>query len=118
MCSPPGAPSFNGNPGAPPRATTRVRRFRSSTTALTQWFACEERFGVSPVAHLRNQGWLSPRLSCAHGVWLSPDDMRMLAETGAIVVHNPVSNLRLASGIADVQTMLSVGTAVALGADG
>jgi 5-methylthioadenosine/S-adenosylhomocysteine deaminase len=86
--------------------------------ARSQWFACQQRFGTSPVAHLEARGWLSPRLSCAHGVWLSPDDMQMLADAGAVVVHNPVSNLRLASGIADVQTMLSRGTRVALGADG
>jgi cytosine/adenosine deaminase-related metal-dependent hydrolase len=86
--------------------------------ARSQWFACQERFGMSPVVYLDNQGWLSDRLSCAHGVWLSEDDLRRLAGTGAAVVHNPVSNLRLASGIANLQRLLATGTTVALGADG
>jgi guanine deaminase len=86
--------------------------------ARSQWFACEERFGMSPVAYMGQHGWLSPRLSCAHGVWLSQDDMRQLADAGAVVVHNPVSNLRLASGVAHVQHMLASGATVALGADG
>jgi 5-methylthioadenosine/S-adenosylhomocysteine deaminase len=86
--------------------------------ARSQWFACQERFGMSPVAYLDQQGWLSPRLSCAHGVWLSEDDMARLARAGTVVAHNPVSNLRLASGIANVQQMLASGTRVALGADG
>ena len=86
--------------------------------ARSQWFACQERFGMSPVAYLDERGWLSPRLSCAHGVWLSQDDMARLARAGSVVVHNPVSNLRLASGIANIQQMLASGTRVALGADG
>lgn len=86
--------------------------------ARSQWFACEERFGMSPIAYLEERGWLSTRLSCAHGVWLSQEDMRRLAGAGAVVVHNPVSNLRLASGVANIQQMLASGTSVALGADG
>ena len=86
--------------------------------ARSQWFACQERFGASPIEHFKRQGWLSPRMSCAHGVWLSPDDLRLLADSGAAVSHNPVSNLRLASGIAPLQRMLASGVTVALGADG
>jgi cytosine/adenosine deaminase-related metal-dependent hydrolase len=86
--------------------------------ARSQWFACQERFGTSPVAYLEKRGWLSQRLSCAHGVWLSRDDMDRLTGSGAAVVHNPVSNLRVASGIANLQELLARGTTVALGADG
>ena len=83
-----------------------------------EWFACQERFGTSPIAHFKRQGWLSPRLSCAHGVWLELPDMQLLADSGAAVVHNPVSNLRLGSGVANLQGLLSHGVTVALGADG
>jgi len=86
--------------------------------ARSQWFACEERFGLSPIAYLDERGWLSARLSCAHGVWLSQEDMQRLAAADSVVVHNPVSNLRLASGVANIQQMLATGTSVALGADG
>jgi len=86
--------------------------------ARSQVFACQARFGTSAIAHFKRKGWLSPRLSCAHGVWLSLDDMRLLADGGAAVAHNPVSNLRLGSGIANLQKMLGAGVTVALGADG
>jgi 5-methylthioadenosine/S-adenosylhomocysteine deaminase len=86
--------------------------------ARSQWFACQRRFGGSPVAFMDRQGWLSPRLSCAHGVWLSEADAEMLAANGACLSHNPVSNLRLASGILNLQMMLAKGAPVALGADG
>lgn len=83
-----------------------------------EWFACQERFGTTPIAHFKRQGWLSPRLSCAHGVWLESPDMQLLADSGAAVVHNPVSNLRLGSGVANLQGLLSHGVTVALGTDG
>lgn len=86
--------------------------------ARSQWFALQKRFGGSPVAHMERQGWLTPRLSCAHGVWLSEYEMEILARTGANVSHNPISNLRLASGILNVQMMLAKGAPLALGADG
>jgi cytosine/adenosine deaminase-related metal-dependent hydrolase len=40
---------------------------------------------MSPIPYLDGQGWLSDRLSCAHGVWLGEDDMRRLAATGTTV---------------------------------
>jgi len=86
--------------------------------ARSHWFACQERFGGSPIAHLDEQGWLNPSLSVAHGVWLDDDDMRRLAHRGTVLVHNPVSNLRLASGIANLQKMRALGVHVAVGADG
>ncbi|MBV9120964.1 MAG: amidohydrolase family protein [Chloroflexi bacterium] len=118
-------------PSAPQRATDDLldgcfelaREFEAGLhthvyEARSQVHACQERFGVSAVEHFKRKGWISPRLSCAHGVWLSQQDMRLLADGGGAVAHNPVSNLRLASGIADLQRMLSAGVTVALGADG
>jgi guanine deaminase len=54
----------------------------------------------------------------AHSVWLDDDDVRMLADAGAAVAHNPGSNLRLGVGIAPVREMLDRGVAVGLGTDG
>jgi 5-methylthioadenosine/S-adenosylhomocysteine deaminase len=84
----------------------------------SHWFACRDRFGCSPVEYLHAKGWLGPRLSLAHGVWLSEDDMSRLAETGTPLAHNPVSNLRLASGIADLQRLVAAGVTVGIGTDG
>jgi len=63
-------------------------------------------------------GLLSERLSVAHGVWLRPDEIDLLAARGVTVVTNASSNLGLASGVAPVGEMVSRGVRVALGLDG
>lgn len=77
-----------------------------------------EKYGRSAVAHLADLGFLNHRTSLAHGVWLEEPDLDILAETGATVVHNPVSNLRLGSGIAPILKCLQRGVNVAFGCDG
>ena len=74
--------------------------------------------GKTAIARLDEIGFLSPRLSCAHCVWVTEEDVERLAERGASVVHNPSSNLRLGSGIAPVRAMQQRGVNVALGMDG
>ena len=54
----------------------------------------------------------------AHCVWLDDEEIAILARSGATVSHNPVSNLKLASGIARVPDLLAAGVRVALGTDG
>ena len=71
----------------------------------------------TPVAHLRDLGFLGSELSCAHAVWLTGEDLDLLAQSGVTVCHNPSSNLRLKSGIAPVNAMLAKGINVALGTD-
>jgi 5-methylthioadenosine/S-adenosylhomocysteine deaminase len=73
--------------------------------------------GKSLVQYLHDLRLLSRRVSFAHGVWLCPADADLLAETGASVVHNPSSNLRLFDGIAPVREMLARGLNVGLGTD-
>src|SRR5207245_7786575 len=63
-------------------------------------------------------GLLGPGFVGAHGVWLADDDMKMLADTGGAIAHNPGSNLRLGCGIAPVRELLDRGVAVGLGTDG
>ena len=74
-------------------------------------------WGKTPVAHLADLGFLGPDLSCAHSVWLTEEDIEMLADSGATVCHNPSSNLRLKNGIAPVNAMLAGGVNVAMGTD-
>ncbi len=74
--------------------------------------------GKSMVARLDELGFWGPEISCAHGVWLSEEDMAVLRDRGVTVVHNPSSNLRLSSGIAPVRVMRKMGVSLALGADG
>ncbi|NIR27936.1 MAG: amidohydrolase family protein [Gammaproteobacteria bacterium] len=75
-------------------------------------------YGQSTVAHLRDLGVLSPRFSIAHGVWLTEEEIAILAETGAAVSHNPSSNLRLRAGIAPLNALLAAGVTVGIGMDG
>ncbi len=78
----------------------------------------QERYGISAVQHLHNLGCLSPRTSLAHGVWIDDADIELLATIGATLVHNPVSNLRLGSGLAPVLKCLQAGLNVSFGCDG
>jgi 5-methylthioadenosine/S-adenosylhomocysteine deaminase len=83
-----------------------------------QTVIANERYGTTMVKHLDTIGALSDRLSCAHTIWIDDDDIALLARRGAMVVHNPESNIRGGSGIAPVARMLRAGVTVALGADG
>jgi 5-methylthioadenosine/S-adenosylhomocysteine deaminase len=77
-----------------------------------------KRYGCRPVAHLESLGMLSPRLIADHCVALDDPDMELLAGHGVEVVHNPESNMKLASGIAPVPRLMELGVNVALGTDG
>lgn len=59
---------------------------------------CKERYGLRPAQFLDKLGLLSERFIGAHGCWLEEEEIRLMAERGANVVHNPVSNLKLAVG--------------------
>ena len=74
-------------------------------------------WGKTPVAHLADLGFLGPELSCAHAVWLTDEDIDMLAQSHTTICHNASSNLRLKSGIAPVNSMLDRGVNVAMGTD-
>lgn len=75
-------------------------------------------FGKRPVAYAHERGILGPRTSIAHGVELTDDELDVLAATGTHVVHNPRSNMKLASGVAPVPGMLKRGMLPGLGTDG
>ncbi|MBI3827502.1 MAG: amidohydrolase [Candidatus Rokubacteria bacterium] len=75
------------------------------------------KYGKTLTAHLADLGLLGPRFSGAHGVWLDADDVRRLADAGASVAHNPMSNLRLGSGVAATRLMLDGGLRVGVGTD-
>ena len=74
-------------------------------------------WGVTPVAHLDELGFLGPGLSCAHAVWLTEPDIELLAHNGTTVCHNASSNLRLKNGIAPVLRMAQAGVNIAMGTD-
>ena len=80
---------------------------------------CVERSGQRPAAYLESLGLLSERLVLSHGVWLDDDDAARVGAAGAVVVTNPVSNLKLAvGGVFPYRRMRAHGVAVGLGTDG
>jgi 5-methylthioadenosine/S-adenosylhomocysteine deaminase len=78
----------------------------------------EQRWGTTPTRHLADVGLLGERFTGAHGIWLTEEDIDLLARAGATIAHNPASNLRLGAGIAPVAELLESGLAVGLGTDG
>jgi guanine deaminase len=85
-------------------------------TRLQQVMA-QRKFGTSLGEHLSELGVLSPRFSGAHGVWLSDAEMTLLAAAAAGISHNPMSNLRLGSGIAPVRRLADAGVMMGIGTD-
>lgn len=79
---------------------------------------CREEHGMSPAEYLDGLGLLNGRTVAAHGVHLSDSDIRLMAERGAGVVHNPAANLKLGSGVAPVHELREAGVTVGLGTDG
>ena len=75
------------------------------------------RTGGSALRHIDRFGLVGPQLTIGHGVWMTDDDLALLAERGACICHNCSSNLRLKSGRADLNAFLACGAPVALGMD-
>ena len=79
---------------------------------------CIQKYGKTPVALLDQYGvWVNGG-TAAHCVWVTDEDMELMARRGITAVHNPVSNLKLASGAARAPRLLERGGNVALGTDG
>jgi len=74
--------------------------------------------GASPVAYLERIGFLNERVIAAHMVWPQGSDIEILKKRGVGVVHNPQSNMKLASGVAPVPRMLAEHLLIGLGTDG
>ncbi len=78
---------------------------------------CIERHGMTPVEYLASRGIFDQPSNAAHCVWLTDNDMDILAEKKVSVSSNPISNMKLASGICDVQALYNKGINVAIGTD-
>lgn len=79
---------------------------------------CLSEYGCTPIEHLNKLAVLNGPTIAAHCVHLTDEDINILREKGVYVVHNPQSNLKLASGVAPIPKLLSSRVKVALGTDG
>lgn len=79
---------------------------------------CIGRYGKTPARIFYDVGVLDAKTIAAHCVWITDEDMEIFRECGVTVVHNPISNLKLASGIAPIPKIMRKGINVALGTDG
>ena len=80
---------------------------------------CKKRHdGKTPVRYFSELGMFDVPATAAHCVWIEGDDFDILKEKGVTVAVNPVSNLKLASGVADVMALVKAGMNVCLGTDG
>ncbi len=86
--------------------------------AKTQHLMAPADCGGSFVRYLDRFGLIGPKSSLAHFVWCTEDDIALAAERRVNVVHNPVSNLLLGSGVLPLERLLRAGVSVALGTDG
>jgi 5-methylthioadenosine/S-adenosylhomocysteine deaminase len=77
-----------------------------------------ERYHATPAQYLESIGFWGPRTIAAHGVWLTPADIQIMARRQVGVSHNPESNMKLASGTAPVLDLRKAGVTVGLGTDG
>src|SRR5213080_2379078 len=74
--------------------------------------------GAAPIDYLNRIGFLNNRVIAAHVVWPSEEELGLLKKLGVGIVHNPQSNMKLASGVAPVPEMLQEDLPVGLGTDG
>nr|MCK4491934.1 amidohydrolase family protein [Candidatus Altiarchaeales archaeon] len=79
---------------------------------------CVKRYGKRPVQLLDDIGFLGENLVCAHCIWLTREEMRILAGNNVKVSHNPTSNLKLASGKLNYSEMKANNLLISLGTDG
>lgn len=77
-----------------------------------------ERYGKRPLKRLNELGLLTPKTQLVHMTALTPEDITLVKQSGAHIIHCPQSNMKLASGICPVATLQEEGINIALGTDG
>ena len=77
-----------------------------------------DRYRMRPLEYMASVGWTGPDVWYAHGIHFNDEELRELARTGTGVAHCPISNMKLASGVARIPEMLKLGVPVGLAVDG
>jgi 5-methylthioadenosine/S-adenosylhomocysteine deaminase len=84
----------------------------------TQAVTGQEFYGKTLVAHLKDVGAMTHRLTMNHAIWLTDADIAIMGEAGCSTTHNPLANLKLGSGVSPIRQLKNAGVNVALGCDG
>lgn len=75
-------------------------------------------YGSTMVEYLDRIGFLKPKTTLIHGVWLNPREIELLSKSGVTIQYNPISNLKLGSGLTPMRALLDAGVNVSLASDG
>jgi 5-methylthioadenosine/S-adenosylhomocysteine deaminase len=86
-------------------------------TRLQRVLGQENFGGRSLIQYVHQMGLLSERLNIIHGIWIDAADMDLIAAAGSVIAHNPISNLRLGSGIMPFRQLRQRGIPICLGTD-
>jgi len=79
---------------------------------------CVKRTGKTPIAHMDDLGMIFEGTILAHCVWITPEEQKIVAEKGATIAHNPVSNMKLCSGALPFAAAKKAGCRIVIGTDG
>src|SRR5258708_8332038 len=104
-------------------AAALARKYRAPILIHTsemkkEWEDSQKQNGMSPVQYLDKVGLLGPEVVAAHCIFVDEADRKTLAQRKVGCVHNPSSNMMIASGVSPVPEMRAAGVAVGLGTDG
>jgi 5-methylthioadenosine/S-adenosylhomocysteine deaminase len=89
-----------------------------ASETVTEVSTVTDQYGRTPPRHLDHLGMLSDKTVLAHCVHLSDEEIDLLAERGTVVVHCPLSHMKIATGIAPAPRMRQAGVSITLGTDG
>jgi len=96
------------------RVFCHVYESKANTAIARQHYGADS---GSLIRHLERVGLLNERFTLAHGVWLQPEEIELVARAGAHVALNPASNLKTRSGVAPIRAYVDAGVKLALGTD-
>ena len=113
---------YTTNPGVCAKVLELAKKHHTSinlhlSETQSEQDQCILRHSLTPMQYFEQLGYLTVPLTLAHCVYVTPDDIKVMQKGNVTVAHCPVSNLKLASGIAPVPQLLNRGINVALGTD-
>ena len=77
----------------------------------------KKKFGKSLIRYLDDLGCLDERKQLIHAIWIDEDDIKRISDSGAVVAHNPISNLKIGSGVMPFRALKNAGVPLCLGTD-